>query len=129
MGDTLVPLVFISDRMHLSTFAGDYKEWPVYMTIGNLSSKVCQWPSTHSVIMVAPLPIPIKNCNIPEGLSDDNFRRSKPVLAASLADYPGYSDLQDLKRHVCVWCDCLKNKLGDYVPPDKLHPRRVHNLY
>jgi len=55
--------------------------------------------------------------------------RCKPVLAASLADCPEYSDLHHLKRHVWFWCECAKNTLGDYVPPDKQHPWRDHNLY
>jgi hypothetical protein len=159
----------MSDGTHVANFAGDKKEWPGYTTIGNLSSKIRQMPSIHSVVMVALLPIPIKNRNIsqkrldkqgqtkrevlnkvlrrliqpptfkhnPSAKSgyynvlsaDGNFRRCKPVLAASLADCPEYSDLHHLKRHVCFWCECPKNELGDYVPPDKQHPRRDHNLY
>jgi len=61
--------------------------------------------------------------------ADGNFRRCKPVLAAWVADCPEYSDLHHLERHVCFWCECPKNKLGDYVPPDKEYPRRDHNLY
>ena len=60
---------------------------------------------------------------------DVNFRRCKPVLAAWLADFPEYSDLHDLERHVCFWCECPKNELGDYVPPDKDHPQRYDNIY
>jgi len=56
----------MSDRTHFSNFAGDKKEWPVYMTIGNLFSKMRQMPSTHTVIMVALLLVPIKNRNIPQ---------------------------------------------------------------
>jgi hypothetical protein len=41
------------------------------MTIGNLSSKIRQMPSTHSVMMVALLPIPIKNRNIPQKWLDE----------------------------------------------------------
>jgi len=169
LGDTLVPLIIRSDRTHLSNFAGDKKEWPVYMTIGNLSSKISQMPSMHTVVIVALLPIPIKNRNIPpkrlEGqrqrnrevlnevlrqalqpltckqnpnaesgyynilCADGNFRHCKPVLAAWLSDYPKYSDLHHLERHVCLWCECPKNELGDYVPPEEQHPRRDHNLY
>jgi len=44
VGDTPVPVIFLSDGMHLSNFAGDHKEWPVYMTFGNLSSKLRQMP-------------------------------------------------------------------------------------
>jgi hypothetical protein len=56
----------MSDGTYLSNFAGDKQEWPVYMTIGNLSSKIRQMPSVHTVVMVALLPIPIKNRNIPQ---------------------------------------------------------------
>jgi hypothetical protein len=159
----------MSDGTHLSNFAGHKKEWPVYMTIGNLSSKIHQMLSTHSVVMVALLPIPIKNRNIPQKrldeqrqtnqevlnkvhrqllqpltfkhnpsaeigyynvlCADGNFRCCKPDLAAGLADCHGYSDVHHLERHVCFWCECRNNQLGDYVPPDKQPPRRDHNLY
>jgi hypothetical protein len=66
VGDTLVPLIFMFDGTHLSNFAGGMKEWPVYMTIGNLSSKIYPTPSTHSIVMVTLLPIPINNRNIPQ---------------------------------------------------------------
>jgi hypothetical protein len=61
--------------------------------------------------------------------ADGNFRCCKPVLAAWLADCPEYSNLHYLERHVCFWCKCPKIELGDYVPPDKQHPQRDHNLY
>ena len=53
----------------------------------------------------------------------------KPVLAAWLADGPKYNDLHHHKRHVCFWCECPKNELGDYIRSDKQHPQRDHNLY
>jgi hypothetical protein len=71
VGDTLDPLIFMSDGKHFSNFAGDKTQWPVYMTIGNLSSKIRQTPSTHSVVMVALLPIAIKNRNIPQKWLDE----------------------------------------------------------
>jgi len=58
-----------------------------------------------------------------------NLRRCKPVLAAWLADCPEHSDLHQLERDVCFRCECPKNVVGDYVPPDKQHPWRDHNLY
>ena len=45
------------------------------------------------------------------------------------ADGAEYSDLHHHEQHVCFWCECPKNKLGEYVPPDKQHPRWDHNLY
>jgi len=158
----------MSDRTHHSNFAADKKELPLYVTISNLSSKIRQMPSTHSVVIVALLLFPIKKRNIPQKrldeqrqtnrevlnevlwrvlhpltikqnpsaesgyynvlCADGNFRHCKPVLAAWLAECPEYSDLHHLEPYVCVWCECPKNDLGEYVPPDKQHPRWEHNL-
>jgi hypothetical protein len=71
LGDTLVPLTFMSDGTHLSNIAGDKKEWPAYMTIRNLSPKVCQMLLTHSVVMVALLLNAIKNRNFPQKRLDE----------------------------------------------------------
>jgi len=70
----------MSDGTHLSNFAGDKKEWPVYMTIGNLSSKLRQMPSTHSIVIVTLLPIPIKNRNIPHKRLDEQRKTNREVL-------------------------------------------------
>jgi hypothetical protein len=80
VGDTLVPMIFMSNGTHLSNFVGDKKEWPVYMTIGNLSSKLRQMPSTNSVIMVALLPIPMKNSNIAQTPLDEQQHTHREVL-------------------------------------------------
>jgi hypothetical protein len=125
--------------------------------------------STHSVVMVALLPISIKNrlihqkqideqrhthckvlCEVLQRVlqpltveqypsaergyynvlcADGNLRRCKPVLAAWLADYHEYRDLHHLERHVSCRCECPMNELEDYVPPDKEHGWRDHNLY
>jgi len=71
VGDTQVPLSYMSDEPHLSNFADNKKEWPVYMTIGKLSSKIRQMPSMDSVVMVALLPIPIKYRPIPQKWLDE----------------------------------------------------------
>jgi len=71
LGDTLVPLVFMSNRTHLSNFAGNKNEWLVYMTIGNRSSKIPQIPSMHIVVMVTLLTIPIHNRNIVQKWLDE----------------------------------------------------------
>jgi hypothetical protein len=80
LGDTLVPVIFISDRTHLSNFAAVKTEWPVYMAIGNLSSKIGQMPSTHTVVMVTPLPIPIKNSKPAQKRLDEQQQTNQEVL-------------------------------------------------
>jgi hypothetical protein len=79
-GDTLVPLIFMSDGTHLSNYSGDKKEWPVYMTIGNLSSKMRQTPTSHAVVLVALLPIPPKNRFLPEKLRKAQNATNRGVL-------------------------------------------------
>jgi len=70
----------MSDGTHLSNFAGDKKEWPVYITIGNLSWKLRKMPTTHSVVMVAPLPIQIKHRNIVQEPLDEQRETHQEVL-------------------------------------------------
>jgi len=80
VGDTLVPLNFMSNGTHLLIFAGDKKVWPVYMTFGNLSSKLRQMPSTQSVVPVALLRILIMNRNIPQKRPDEQWQTNREVL-------------------------------------------------
>jgi hypothetical protein len=80
LSDTLVPLICISDGTPLSNFAGDKKEWPVYMTIGNLSSKLRQINITNIIVMVVLLPIPIQNRIIPHKRLDEQLQRNRDVL-------------------------------------------------
>jgi len=80
VGDTLVPLIFMSDGTHLSNFAGNKKKWPVYMTVSNQFSKLRQMASTHSVVMVALLPIPIKTRNFPPKRLDEQRQTKREVL-------------------------------------------------
>jgi len=37
VGDTVVPLIFMTEESQLVNLAGAMEEWPVYMTFGNLS--------------------------------------------------------------------------------------------
>ncbi|KAF8241806.1 hypothetical protein K440DRAFT_517113, partial [Wilcoxina mikolae CBS 423.85] len=53
VGDILVPMIFMSDGTHLTNFSGYKKAWPIYMTIGNLSSAVRMKHTMHSVLLVA----------------------------------------------------------------------------
>jgi hypothetical protein len=80
MGNSLVPLIFMFDGIYLSDFSCDMKEWPVYLTISNLTSKICQMPSTHIMIMVLHLSILIKNHNIARMLLDELRQTNRDVL-------------------------------------------------
>ena len=80
VGDTLCSLIFVSDGTHLSNLAGAKKEWPVSMTTCDLSSMIRQMLSTHSIVMVALLLIPIKNHHIPHKRLDKQWQTNREVL-------------------------------------------------
>jgi len=84
VGDTVAPLIFMSDGTHLSHFAGHKKEWPVEMTMGNVSSKICPIPSTYSIFLVTLLLIPIKNHNIVQKRLDEQWQTNWEVLNEEL---------------------------------------------
>lgn len=66
IGDTVLPLIFISDGTHLVNFVCDKTASPVYMTIGKITSKSHQMPSIHSILIFTLLLILIKNFDIPQ---------------------------------------------------------------
>jgi hypothetical protein len=88
LGDTLVPLLFLSDGTHLSNFACDKTAWPVYMTIGNLSSKIRHMPAAQTVVMVTLLPISIRNRSMPQKRLDEQRQTNREVLNAVLRRVP-----------------------------------------
>jgi hypothetical protein len=56
----IVPLFGSSDQTHLTNYAGDRKEWPVYLSLGNLDSTIRSKSSNLATIVVALLPVPPK---------------------------------------------------------------------
>ena len=60
VGDTIVPIISMSNATHFNNFCGDKKAWPVYMTIENLSAKARMKHMMHGVLLVTLLPIPVK---------------------------------------------------------------------
>jgi len=47
----------MSDQTNLTTFSGDKKAWPVYITIGNLASARHNSPGSMAVLLLPLLPI------------------------------------------------------------------------
>jgi hypothetical protein len=70
----------MSDITHLSNFAADKTECPVYMTFGNQCSRIHKIPSKVNVVMVAVLPIPIKIRIIPQTQHDEQRQTNQEVL-------------------------------------------------
>jgi len=55
-----VPIIGLSDQMHLTNFSGDIKAWPVYITIGNILSRTRSSPAKLAILLLALIPVPPK---------------------------------------------------------------------
>ena len=97
-GDTVVPMIFFSDATHLTNFSGDKKAWPVYMTIGNLSTTIRMAPSYHGILLIALLPIPIKMRDVPISRYNAQKEHNRMIQQHVLCHVLG--PLMDAERHV-----------------------------
>ncbi|KAG0132547.1 hypothetical protein HOY82DRAFT_483920 [Tuber indicum] len=59
-GATLVPIICALNVTFLMNFSGDKKAWPIYMTIGNILSKLRNKASKHAIVLLDLLPVPPK---------------------------------------------------------------------
>src|SRR5437588_1380863 len=60
VGSTVVPIIGLSDKTHLTNFSGHKKACPVYVTIGNILSPTRSSPAKMPILLLALLPVPPK---------------------------------------------------------------------
>ncbi|KAF8430744.1 hypothetical protein BGX38DRAFT_1073413, partial [Terfezia claveryi] len=53
---TLVPILFVSNVIHLTNLSSDSKVWPIYISISNIKSRFQKKPTSYALILVALLP-------------------------------------------------------------------------
>ena len=71
-GSTLVPILLTSDPTCLTNFAGDKKLWPLYMSIGNISSQIRNKRASQACILTGILPIGPKGTEGIKGFTIQN---------------------------------------------------------
>ena len=65
-GATLVGVMLASDKTNLSVGTGNQKAHPVYLSIGNIHSDICNKSTNHALVLLALLPMPEFTDSIPE---------------------------------------------------------------
>ena len=139
-GGTVVPLLFGSDKTHLTNFSGDKAAWPLYMTLGNIKKEIRRQSSKRAWVLVALLPVPPKNPRSGEihttwhtaidkvlspikdldlggpgyswDCADGQVRQCYPIIAAWIADYMEYVVLARLIGGFCPVCEIPKDAMG-----------------
>ncbi|KAJ4484469.1 hypothetical protein C8R41DRAFT_769753 [Lentinula lateritia] len=69
-GATIAPIIIASDETRLSTFCGDKKAWPVYLTVGNIAKAERRKPSSSAWVLLGYIPISKLECYSEEKRSD-----------------------------------------------------------
>lgn len=139
-GGTVVPLLFASDKTHLTNFSGDKAAWPVYMSIGNISKDLRRQGSKRAWVLVALMPIPPKHPKDGEihrswhgaierilkpiaeldiagpgyewDCADGQVRRCYPILATWIADYQEHVILARIINGLCPVCEIPRTEMG-----------------
>jgi len=102
----------MSDQTNLTNFSGDKKAWPVYITIGNLSSARRNSPGSMAVLLLALLPIPPKLSK-----SSKADQRQRKINADTLQDVLEliFAPLQDV-AHTGIAIDSANGKVRQCFP-------------
>jgi len=133
-GATIVPVIWASDRTHLTNFSGDLHAWPLCLTIGNIRNDMRRKPTKRASILVGLIPCPPKGAKntddswhsavgtlltplrnldiIGPGLKlncTDGFQRPcYPLLAAWVGDYPEQVMIAQVSYGSCPMCEIAR---------------------
>jgi len=133
-GATIVTVIRVSDKTHLTDFPGIQHAWPLDFTIGNSRTDISRTPEKCSWILVVLIPGPPESAkNTDEALhsavgkvlsalrnldifgtgltwdSADGFQRQcDPILAAWVGDYPGQLMVAQVSDGSCPMCEIPK---------------------
>ena len=84
----MIPIIVASDKTHLTNFGGNKSAWPIYMSLGNINSKIRNSPSKKAWVTIAYMPIPqfLDDSNVRGALADRLFHQCCDIVFVSLMD-------------------------------------------
>ena len=62
-GATIVPVISLSDKTHLTNVSGDQYTWLLYLTIGNIGEDILRTPTERAWILLGLIPCPPNGAN------------------------------------------------------------------
>ncbi|KAJ4498531.1 hypothetical protein C8R41DRAFT_894038 [Lentinula lateritia] len=151
-GATVAPIIPASDETQLSTFSGDKKAWPLYLTVGNIEKRVSlecfskEWRSVegcqlfHDCMKKMLQPLIEKGIQATEmGCSDGFIRSIYALLAAYIADYPEQCRIACCRENSCPQCSVKPWDRGEWKPRssdlplcnifDSMTPDLLHQMH
>ncbi|KAG9080488.1 hypothetical protein FRC06_006521 [Ceratobasidium sp. 370] len=54
---TVAPIIISTDKTKMTIFSGNQKAWPVYMSLGNIDSKIRRQPSERATLLIGFIPV------------------------------------------------------------------------
>ncbi|KAJ3859939.1 hypothetical protein EV359DRAFT_75430 [Lentinula novae-zelandiae] len=117
-GATIAPIIIASDETRLSTFCGNEKAWPVYLTIGNVAEAERRKPSSSTWVLLGYIPVSKLECYSEDKCSDvgcqlfhDCMRTIlEPLIAKGLAP----TEMTCADGYLCNVHALLAAYVGDY---------------
>jgi len=129
-----VPVIFASNKTHLTNYSGDQHAWPLYLTISNIAKDIRRTPKKHAWILVGLILCPPKGAkNTDEAWHSvvgtvlsplqnlditgpglkwncaDGFQRQcYSLLAAWVGDYPEQVMVAQVSYGSCLICEIPK---------------------
>ncbi|KIJ07097.1 hypothetical protein PAXINDRAFT_38417, partial [Paxillus involutus ATCC 200175] len=124
-GATLVPILLSTDKTQITLFHNK-AAYPIYMTIGNLPKEIRRKPSRGAQILVGYLPTSklehITNKSARRRtltnifhmcIGDGVLRRTHPLVACYIGDYPEQLLVTGMKTGECPGCNVPRGELGN----------------
>ena len=129
-----MPVIFASNKTHLTNYSGDQHAWPLYLTISNIAKDIRRTPKKHAWILVGLILCPPKGAkNTDEAWHSvvgtvlsplqnlditgpglkwncaDGFQRQcYSLLAAWVGDYPEQVMVAQVSYGSCLICEIPK---------------------
>ncbi|KAF8415155.1 hypothetical protein EV426DRAFT_541759, partial [Tirmania nivea] len=132
---TIVPIIYASNKAHLTNFLGNKSIWLLYMTIGNILKDIRRERSTRAWICIGLMPM-IKIDNVQSRMqwhatihhilrplrsvicSDSFTCKCYLILNSWVADWPEQCTVTLVKQNRYPVCEVLTEEFSNPKPPD-----------